>query len=223
MNPTPETRYRAVLFDLDGTYADTAPDLAAAVNRMRIDRGMVPMGLAELRPMASHGARGLLGVGFGIEPSHADYPDMVAEFLHNYAQAICVHTRVYPGVDTLVRALDARGVPWGIVTNKVEALALRLLGELAPSPAPRVVVGGDTAPRPKPAPDPLWHAASVLGIPAQQCLYLGDDLRDMQAARAAGMGAAAVTYGYSAGDDPSRWDADLILADAADLLDHGLV
>jgi len=216
-------RYRAVLFDLDGTFADTAPDLAAAVNRMRLDRGLPEVEYARLRSMASHGARGLLGVGFGIAPGDAGYAEMSAEFLRHYAGAICVHTRIYPGVADLVRVLGRRGIPWGIVTNKVEALTLPLLAALAPDPAPGCVVGGDTTARPKPAPDPLLHAAALLGVAPGDCVYLGDDRRDVQAALAAGMGAAAVAYGYAAGDEPADWGADLVLQQAQDLLDLGLL
>ena len=211
-------RWGAVLFDLDGTFADTAPDLAAALNQVRATRGLAPLPLAALRPMASHGARGLLQVGFGIGPDAAEFEALRAEFLAAYAAAICVHTRLYDGIQALVDALAQRALPWGIVTNKATVLTTPLLDALALRPAPGCVVCGDTAARPKPAPDPLLHAAALLGVDAAACVYLGDDLRDMQAARAAGMTAAAVAYGYGAGSAPQAWGADLVLAHPRELL-----
>ncbi len=206
-------RYAAVLFDLDGTFADTAPDLAAALNRMRSARALPEMDLAQLRPMASHGARGLLQCGFGLTPDDGDYAAMRDEFIANYAAAICVRTRLYDGIQELIDTLQQREVPWGIVTNKVGALTMPLLQALELRPAPGCVVCGDTTPRPKPAPDPLLHAADLLGVPAAGCVYLGDDGRDMQAARAAGMTAAAAAYGYGGGVAPQEWGADFIVAE----------
>ena len=211
-------RWRAVLFDLDGTFADTAPDLAAALNHVRAAHGRPPLPLAELRPMASHGARGLLQVGFGLGPDDDGYEALRVEFLARYADAICVHTRLYDGIQPLLDALQRRALPWGIVTNKATALTLPLLDALALRPSPGCVVCGDTAARPKPAPDPLLHAAARLGVDAADCVYLGDDLRDMQAARAAGMSAAAVAYGYGAGTEPAQWGADFVLAHPRELL-----
>ena len=211
-------RWRAVLFDLDGTFADTAPDLADALNHVRAARGLPPLPLAELRPMASHGARGLLQVGFGLGPDDDGYDVLRVEFLARYADAICVHTRLYDGIQPLLDALQRRALPWGIVTNKATALTLPLLDALALRPSPGCVVCGDTAARPKPAPDPLLHAAARLGVDAADCVYLGDDLRDMQAARAAGMSAAAVAYGYGAGTEPAQWGADFVLAHPRELL-----
>ena len=211
-------RWGAVLFDLDGTLADTAPDLAAALNRVRAARALPALPLAELRPMASHGARGLLQVGFGVGPGDAEFETLRVEFLACYAQAICVHTRLYDGMQALLEALGQRALPWGIVTNKASALTTPLLDALALDPAPGCVVCGDTTARPKPAPDPLLHAAALLGVEATACVYLGDDLRDMQAARAAGMTAAAVAYGYGAGSAPEQWGADFVLAHPGELL-----
>ncbi len=216
-------RYRAVLFDLDGTFADTAPDLAAAVNRMRVDRGLEALPLARLQPMASHGARGLLQTGFGIGPDAADFEAMRQEFLANYARDICVHTRVYPAVAALVERLAQRGIPWGIVTNKVAALTQPLVAALALPWAPGCVISGDSAARPKPAPDSLLLAADTLGVAGSACIYLGDDARDIQAARAAGMGAVAVAYGYGGGTPPHAWGADMVLDDPGELITLGFV
>ncbi len=207
------SRYAAVLFDLDGTFADTAPDLAAALNRMRVARALPELPLVRLRPMASHGARGLLELGFGLTPDDAGYVSMRDEFIANYAAAICVHTRLYDGMQELTVALLQRAIPWGIVTNKVGALTVSLLQALALRPAPGCVVCGDTTPRPKPAPDPLWHAAALLGVAPADCVYVGDDGRDIQAARAAGMAAAAAAYGYGGGVAPQEWGADFIVAE----------
>jgi phosphoglycolate phosphatase len=216
-------RYRAVLFDLDGTFADTAPDLAGAVNRMRVDRGLRALPLEQLRPMASHGARGLLQVGFEAAPEDPGYADLRDEFLRNYTEAICVESRVYPGIEALLDALAARRIPWGIVTNKVEVLTRRLLAAMRLAHPPACVVSGDTAARPKPAPDPLLYAAAQLGVAASDCIYLGDDLRDMQAALAAGMGAAAVTYGYGGGSAPRQWGAHYLIDSPEDLVTLDLV
>lgn len=219
MTPT----FQAVLFDLDGTLADTAPDLAAALNRMRQDRGMEALPLASLRPMASHGARGLIQIGFALGPDHADYQSLRDEFLRNYAHDICVRTRLFPGVEWVLRQLVDRAIPWGIVTNKVATLTQQLLAcMLLPFP-PGCVVSGDTTAKPKPAPDPLLHASAVLGVPAHRCLYVGDDVRDIQAAHAAGMGAVAAAYGYCGHQEPHHWGAQFILEEPTQLLQLGVI
>ncbi|SCC94058.1 Phosphoglycolate phosphatase [Thiomonas sp. X19] len=215
--------FQAILFDLDGTLADTAPDLAAALNRMRLERGMEALPLALLRPMASHGARGLIQVGFELGPDHAGYLPLRDEFLRNYAQDICVHTRLFPGVERVLRQLADQAIPWGIVTNKVAMLTHQLLACMPLPFPPGCVVSGDTTAKPKPAPDPLLHASAVLGVPAQQCLYVGDDLRDMQAAHAAGMGAVAAAYGYCGHQEPRHWGAQFILDEPTQLLQLGLI
>jgi phosphoglycolate phosphatase len=216
-------RFQAILFDLDGTLADTAPDLAAALNRMRQERGMAPLPLAQLRPMASHGARGLIAVGFELGTDHPEYPFLRDEFLRHYAQHICVHTRLFPGIEQVLEHLVQRAIPWGIVTNKMTVLTEQLLACLHLPFQPGCVVSGDTAARPKPAPDPLLHAAEALGLPACECLYVGDDLRDMQAAHAAGMGSAAAAYGYCGRQEPLQWGAQFILDAPAQLLQLGIV
>lgn len=215
--------YKAILFDLDGTLADTAPDLAAAVNRMRIARGLPALAVEELRPMASHGARGLLQIGFGTAPRDPGYEAMRDEFLHNYAQNICVHTQLFPGVDQVLGYLDRHAVPWGIVTNKIARLTLALLDAMRLPSQPACVVSGDTTANPKPAPDPLLHAAAMIGVAPAQCLYVGDDLRDMQSAQSAGMGAAAAAYGYCGRQEPRSWGAHYVIEQPEQLLDLGLV
>ena len=210
--------YRSVLFDLDGTLVDSAPDLAGAVNRMRRERGLDELALQRLRPMASHGARGLLQEGLGAGPQDPDWKSLRDEFLRNYESAICVHTRLFDGVAQLLEELQRRGIAWGIVTNKLERYTSALLRELDFGVPPGCVVSGDTTPRAKPAPDPLLHAAAELGIDPASCLYLGDDLRDVQAALAAGMDAGAAAYGYGGADAARLWGAHHVLDSPGELL-----
>ena len=211
---------RAVLFDFDGTFADTAPDLAAAVNRMRVARGLAPLDAKTVRPYASMGARGLLRIGFGITPEHGDYAVLRDEFLERYAESICVETRLFPGMAPLLEALGRRGIAWGIVTNKATRLTECLVPLLGVQPA--CVVCGDSTPHLKPHPAPLLLAAERLKLDPGDCLYVGDDLRDVQAARAAGMRSAAVEYGYHGTDNegPRAWNADIVISHPQELLEH---
>ncbi|WP_175690018.1 phosphoglycolate phosphatase [Burkholderia anthina] len=198
----------AVLFDLDGTLADTAPDLAAAVHKMQRVRGLPETPLDALRPLASAGARGLLGGAFGINPHTPGYEAMRDEFLVNYATDICVHTTLFPGIGDVLDALDARGVRWGIVTNKVMRLTTPLVELLGLAQRAACVVGGDTTPHPKPHPAPLLHAAERLSLAPGRIVYVGDDLRDIQAGSAAGMATVAAAYGYCGdGAAPADWQA----------------
>jgi phosphoglycolate phosphatase len=209
---------KAVFFDLDGTLADTAPDLAYAINRMRDTRGLPPLALAETRPVTSLGARGLLNVGFGIGPEHAGYGAMREEFLLLYEKNICRETRLFPGAAELLDGIEARRMRWGIVTNKVERLARLLLDRLDMTSRASCIIGGDTAPRPKPHPDPLLAACRAIGVDARACLYVGDDRRDVEAARAAEMQVAAARWGYCNGGDPESWNADWIVTEPRELL-----
>jgi N-acetyl-D-muramate 6-phosphate phosphatase len=198
----------AVLFDLDGTLADTAPDLAGAVHKMQRERGLPETPLDALRPLASAGARGLLGGGFGIAPGAPEYEAMRVEFLANYAAAICVKTTLFPGIAELLDALDARGVRWGIVTNKATRLTEPLVALLGLTPRAASIVCGDTTAHSKPHPAPLLHAADQMGIAPQRIVYVGDDLRDIQAGTAAGMATIAAAYGYCGdGAPPETWQA----------------
>jgi len=190
-----------VLFDLDGTLVDSAPDLGAAVNAMRVKRGLAPLDEAVLRPHASHGARGLVGAGFALSPDHADFPPLRDEFLAIYAGALCVRTAVFPEVPALLAALDAAGLPWGIVTNKASRLTLPLLEALNMATCTSCVVCGDTTARAKPFPDPLLEAARRLDVPPLECLYVGDAERDVQAGLAAGMTTIVARYGYIASSE----------------------
>ena len=213
-------KLRAVLFDFDGTLADTAPDLAAALNWMRAKRGLAPLDPAIVRPYASLGARGLLRIGFGMTPEHRDYEAMKGEFLERYGEAICEETRLFAGMDELLAGLERRAIAWGIVTNKATRLTERIVPRLGVSPA--CLVCGDSTPHLKPHPASLLLAARQLELEPADCLYVGDDLRDVQAARAAGMPCAAVAWGYHGTDNggPQIWNADLLLSHPQDLLEH---
>lgn len=211
---------RAVLFDLDGTLADTAPDLAAAVNRMRAEQGRVPLPIERLRPFASAGARGLIHAAFGIKPDDSEYPALRETFLELYAEKVCERTRLFPGMAELLRELRQRELRWGIVTNKATRFTERIITRLGLKPD--CVVCGDTTPHLKPHPAPLLHAAEDLRLPAQNCFFLGDDLRDMQAARAAGMRPVAVEWGYHHPENggPGTWEAAVVIAHPMDLVKH---
>ena len=210
---------QAVLFDLDGTLADTAEDLASALNRLRAELRMAPLAPGFTRPHTSGGARGLLKIGFDLEPGDERYVAMRDRFLDLYEEALCVHTRLYAGMAELLGELDRRTVAWGIVTNKPRRFTDPLLRELRLHTRAACVVSGDTTAKPKPAPDPLLHAAQVMRIAAAACLYVGDDLRDVQGARAAGMPVIAAGWGYlGEGGDPASWGADAVLAHPAEVL-----
>ena len=210
---------RAVLFDLDGTLADTAADLAGALNRLRKEHLWDPLPLELMRPHTSGGARGLLKVGFDLGPDQPSYIPMRDRFLELYEQALCVHTRLYEGMAELLAELERRGIRWGIVTNKPRRFTDPLIRQLGLHTRAACVVSGDTTSRPKPAPDPLQHAATLLGIPPAACLYVGDDLRDVQGARAAAMPVIAAGWGYLGEQaDPRTWGADAILERPEEIL-----
>jgi phosphoglycolate phosphatase len=211
---------QAVLFDFDGTLADTAPDLAAAVNRMLRDQGHEPLALERLRPFASAGARGLVHAAFGVKPDDPEYKALREAFLDFYAERVCHHTRLFPGIAELLAELRRRDIRWGVVTNKATRFTEQILVSLGLKPD--CVSCGDTTPHLKPHPAPLLHAAGQLNLPPQACWYLGDDLRDMQAARAAGMHPVAVEWGYHHPDSgaPGTWEAEAIIAHPLDLIPH---
>jgi 2-phosphoglycolate phosphatase len=210
----------AVLFDLDGTFADTAPDLARALNVMRAARALTPVSVEATRPVTSTGARGLLGVGFNMTPEHPDYRAMREEFLEIYAKNLCVETQVFPGMNELLNGIDARRLQWGIVTNKAERFAKPLMDLLGLSGRCACVIGGDTTPHTKPHPDPLLAACRVLELAPERCVYVGDDRRDVEAGRAAGMKTIAVRYGYLNGGVPDTWGADAVVDCPQDVLLH---
>lgn len=208
---------RAILFDLDGTLADTAPDLAAAANKLRTDRGLDAVPYARLRPVASHGARGLVGVAFGLAPGEPGFEELRTEFLANYEAALVVHSRLFDGVPELLEQLRERGIAWGVVTNKMDRYTRPLIPRIGLGHA-ACVIAGDTTPHAKPHPEPLFEAARRIGLSPAECWYVGDDLRDMQAAQAAGMVSVAAGWGYCGDSDPVTWQADHVAAAPGELL-----
>ena len=211
---------RAVLFDLDGTLADTAPDLGYAINCMRIARDLPPLPPAATRPVTSMGARGLLGVGLGVAPGHAEFATLRDEFLAIYEANLCRETRLFPGMATLLTELEQRAVMWGVVTNKAERFTLPLMAQLGLRTRAACIVGGDTTGKLKPDPASLLEASKRIGITPRHCIYLGDDERDIQAGRAAGMKTLAAGFGYLNGSAPETWGADAIVGAPMELLDH---
>lgn len=209
----------AVFFDLDGTLADTALDLGGALNRLRREEGLDEVPLWRLRPHTSHGVRGLLGAGFGIQPGEPRYAQFAQRFLSHYAESICIETVLFPGVADVLDALEVRKIPWGVVTNKTTRFTLPLLAQLGLADRATCIVSGDSAPRPKPHPDPLVLASEIAGVPPGHCLYVGDDLRDIQAAQAAGMPSAVAAYGYlGEGTPPEQWGGDYLIEQAGQIL-----
>jgi phosphoglycolate phosphatase len=209
----------AILFDLDGTLADTAPDLGAALNRVRADRGLAPVPLEHLRPYASHGARGLIGAGMGVTPGQPGYDALRDAFLAHYEAALCVDSVLFATVDALLDALEARSLSWGIVTNKATRYTTPLLSALRLAARAGAVVCGDTMPFAKPHPAPLREAASRLGVAPQRCVYVGDAERDISAGVAAGMRTIVARYGYiEAHETPDAWPADGLIDKPAELL-----
>lgn len=199
---------QAVLFDLDGTLIDSAPDLGAATDKMRTDRGLPGLPLDHYRPVAGAGARGLLGLAFGLTPEHPDYLTMREEFFVNYERDLTQRTRAFEGVRELIQVLQARHLPWGVVTNKVSRFTLPLTRNMPLFASAGTVISGDTTAHAKPHPAPLLEAARQLAVAPQHCVYVGDDERDIQAGRAAGMYTVAAAYGYlGAQADVSRWQA----------------
>ena len=198
----------AVLFDLDGTLIDSAPDLGAAADRMRVVRGLPSLPLDVYRPMAGAGARGMLGIAFGMTPEDADYPSMREEFFVNYENCMTERTYAFEGVAELIEQLLGRGLAWGVVTNKAMRFTAPLTRGMPLFSTARTVVSGDSTPYAKPHPEPLYEAARQLNLAPARCLYVGDDKRDVVAGLAAGMGTVAATYGYLGSNaDTLQWGA----------------
>jgi 2-phosphoglycolate phosphatase len=211
---------KAVLFDLDGTFADTAPDLAAALNHTRATRHLPPLSIELLRPQASHGSRGLLKVGFDIEPEHPDYDKLRDTFLDYYAKNICVQTQLFGDTAELISTLEQRGIKWGIVTNKPHCFTIPLMQALGYAERAACLISGDTCAHSKPHPEPMLKACEIIGVSPAQCLYLGDDLRDMQAANAVGMRGIIANYGYVSADaSVENWNAHGSINKPTELLD----
>ena len=203
---------RAVLFDLDGTLIDSAPDLAGAANALRAEHGLEPLPYEQLRPMVGAGARGMVGVAFGVTPGDERFEPLRDAFLARYEQGLLDRTRLFDGVAAMLDALSAAGVAWGIVTNKATRFTVPVVQGLGLADKAAALVCGDTTAHAKPHPEPLWEAARRLGHAPADCLYVGDDLRDVQAGRAAGMGTMIAAWGYlGLGEAIEAWGADAII------------
>ncbi|MBV7426958.1 MULTISPECIES: HAD family hydrolase [unclassified Acidovorax] len=210
---------RAVLFDLDGTLIDSAPDLGAAADKMRTDRGLPSLPLERYRPMAGAGARGMLGEAFGMAPDHPDFMTMREEFFVNYESRMTERTSIFDGVPELVSQILQRNMAWGVVTNKAARFTDPLTRSIPLFVTARAVVSGDTTPHAKPHPAPLLEAAARLKVEPGQCIYVGDDERDIVAGLAAGMGTVAATYGYlGAKTNPMEWGAHAAIKSPFELL-----
>ena len=210
---------QVVLFDLDGTLVDSAPDLAGAVNEQRSRRGLAGLPYEVLRPVAGSGARGMIGRAFGLRPGDAGYEGLRDEFHEIYAQRLMVLTAPFERVGVMLDALEARGLPWGVVTNKAMRMASPILEALGWAARARVLIGGDSTPYTKPHPAPLLEAADRLGAAPARCVYVGDDPRDMRAGRAAGMATLAAAWGYLGEDEPLQaWAHDHVLEEPGALL-----
>ena len=205
--------YKGVFFDLDGTLADTAPDLVAATNQLLIARNLAPKQYAVLRPCASAGARGLIGGAFGIDPEHPDFISLRDEFFENYEKALYINSVLFEGMDHVLKQLDDAKLPWGIVTNKSERFTNPLTDLMGLRQRAASTVSGDTTAYSKPHPEPILHAARVANIDPSRSLYVGDDIRDIVAGKAAGMKTIAAAYGYCGCEEPPEaWGADYLLS-----------
>jgi phosphoglycolate phosphatase len=211
--------HAALLLDLDGTLLDTAPDMGGALNRLRAEHGREPLPFSTIRPVVSHGAVRLVSLGFP-EASGAAFETLRLRFLEIYAQHLAEGTRLFDGFELVLESLEARGLPWGIVTNKPGWLTDPLLAALGLDRRAACAVSGDTLAERKPHPLPLLHAAGLVGVPPEHCVYVGDAERDIQAGRAAGMTTVVASYGYlSQQDDPLSWEPHGIVATPQELLD----
>ena len=210
---------QAVLFDLDGTLIDSAPDLGAAADKLRTDRGLPSLPLDLYRPLAGAGARGMLKVAFDMDATHPDYDTLREAFFRNYEAAMTERTYAFDGVAELLQALQDKGLHWGVVTNKMARFTDPLTQAMPLFASASVVISGDTTSHAKPHPEPLFEAARRLGLSPSHCVYVGDDERDIVAGRAAGMPTVAARYGYLGEKaDVSAWQADWQIQGPLDLL-----
>ncbi len=217
LSPLDTGRCTAVLFDLDGTLVDTAPDMVAVLQDLQRAHGVQPVDYESGRAFVSHGALGLLGLGFP-EIRHAVGSDLHREYLERYALRVCEASRLFPGLEGLLTILDSATLPWGIVTNKPAYLTDSLLDGLALAARSACTVSGDTLPQRKPDPAPLLHACEIAGLLPQNTIYIGDASRDIEAGQNAGMATIAAAYGYiTPDDDPRSWGADRVACDTGEL------
>jgi phosphoglycolate phosphatase len=210
---------QAVLFDLDGTLIDSAPDLGAAADKMRTDRGLASYPLERYRPMAGAGARGMLGVAFDITPDAPEFAELREEFFVAYERRMLLNTQVFDGIHALIEAILEQGLRWGVVTNKSARFTDPLTRAIPLFATAGAIVSGDTTPFSKPHPEPLHEAARRLGVASEACIYVGDDERDIIAGRAAGMRTVAAAYGYMGSQaDAALWEADASISSPLELL-----
>ncbi len=211
-------RLQAVLFDLDGTLVDTAPDLGLALNMQRERHGLAALPLATIRPYASHGSRGLLGIGFGLTPEHPDFEAMRVEYLDLYDQVFTQSPVMFDGIAEVLGAIEAAGLKWGVVTNKPRRFTQPLMQAMGLEARASCVVSGDDAPRPKPHPDTLLMACEIADTVPAGCIYVGDAERDIQAGKAAGMRTVLARYGYlDDQDQPEAWGAEVMIDTPSEL------
>ena len=214
-----QSPYHGVFFDLDGTLVDTAPDLVAATNRLLSARNLPLKPYEQLRPCASAGARGLILGAFGIDTQHPDFIPLRDEFFSNYENALLVESKLFEGIDALLNQLDQASLSWGIVTNKSERFTNPLTELMGLSQRAVSTVSGDTTPHSKPHPEPILHAARIANIDPSKSLYVGDDIRDIVAGKAAGMKTVAAAYGYCGCEEPPEtWGADFLIQTPQELI-----
>ncbi|MEA3300296.1 MAG: HAD-IA family hydrolase [Pseudomonadota bacterium] len=213
-------RHDAVLFDLDGTLLDTAPDFVTAINRVLAERGLPPRAESQVRAAVSHGSAGLIATTFDLDASHPDFEPLRQALLTHYRTCLTDETRLFPGMERVLEALAVRGIPWGIVTNKPAQYTDAIVARLPwPSP-PATVICPDHVTRTKPDPEPILLACRQLDLVPGRAIYVGDHLRDIEAGRNAGTATVAAAYGYlDAGENPAEWGADHIIERADQLID----
>lgn len=215
-----KANFGSVFFDLDGTLADTAPDLAAAANKLRTDRQLPPLPLEILRPATSAGARGLIQIAFGLTPEDPDFDELKNEFFINYKNALHVHSYIFDEMQTVLELLESHQIPWGIVTNKHERFTTPLVQSMGLDKRAHATVSGDTTEFAKPHPAPILHAAKLSNVNPLESIYVGDDERDIVAGKAAGMKTVAAAYGYCGNETPpNQWGADFLINSPIELID----
>ena len=212
--------YSLVLFDFDGTFADTAGDMGNALNLLLKAKGKPPIPIEQLRPHVSDGTPALLRLGFGCKPGEKMFDVLRNQFLETYETNLCKCTELYPGIDKILKRCQATNVPWGIVTNKPENLTRQLMKHLGCYDDAICIIGGDSLPQRKPHPMPIVHACSIAGAGVRSTIFIGDSIRDILAGNDAGTDTLGVTYGYiPPGDDPTAWNANYLVDSVGEIPD----